>query len=68
MNRDQINNEVFVKVAELILLIQAPEFRSDAKVDWALQVIYGKVQNHLDEVIARNACLGCGTPYCTSCR
>jgi len=67
MNREQINLEVFAKVAEILLLIQAPEFVSDTKVDWALQELSVKVQNHLDAASTRHACLGCGVPHCTSC-
>ena len=67
MNRDQINDEVFVKVAELILLMQAAEFRADTNVDWALDQLSDKLQKHFDAAATRHACLGCGVPYCTSC-
>jgi hypothetical protein len=68
MNRDQINDEVFAKVAEILLLIKVPAFKSDEKVDWALQQLYIEVGKHLEVVISNHACPGCGTPYCTSCR
>lgn len=68
MNRDQINNEVFSAVTEILFLIKVPAFNSDEKLDLALQQLYIEVGKHLDVVISKHACPGCGTPYCTSCR
>jgi hypothetical protein len=68
MNRDQINSEVFAAATEILFLIKVPAFNSDEKLDLALQELYIQLGKHIDEVLTRHACPGCGVPYCTSCR